>query len=160
MTRTLVAGVGNVFFGDDGFGCEVARQLRSRPLPDGVAVVDFGIRGVHLAYELTSGYDAAIIVDAVARGGRAGTLYVIDPEAGGGGAAVADAHGIDLGAVFAMTRTLGAPPARMVVVGCEAGDLVERIGLSDDVNQAVDLAIALVQTLLKDGERAVQGDRR
>jgi hydrogenase maturation protease len=159
MTRTLVAGIGNVFFGDDGFGCEVARRLRAGGPRDGVSVVDFGIRGVHLAYELTSGYDAAIIVDAVARGGRAGTLYVIDPELDGGGAPIADAHSIDLGAVFAMARTLGAPPARVVVVGCEAGGLADRIGLSDELAQAIEPAVALVQTLLQNGVRAVEGDR-
>jgi hydrogenase maturation protease len=160
MKRTLIAGVGNVFHGDDGFGCEVARRLLADPRPEGVAVVDFGIRGVHLAFELTSGYDTIIIVDAVARGGRAGTLYIIDPELAGDSAAVADAHGIDLGAVFAMSRTLGTPPARVVVVGCEAGVLEERIGLSDELRRAIEPAVALVHTLLKDGPRAVEGGRQ
>jgi hydrogenase maturation protease len=148
VTRTLVAGVGNVFFGDDGFGCEVARRLGAAAAIDGVAVTDFGIRGVHLAFELASGYDAAIIVDAVARGGPAGTLYVIDPEVDGARAIVADAHGIDLGAVFAMARTLGQPPERIVVIGCEVGDLGEHMGLSAPMLQAVDPAIALVKSLI------------
>ena len=160
MTRTLVAGVGNIFFGDDGFGCAVARRLAEQP-PDGATVVDFGIRGVHLAYELTGGgWDAAIIVDAVARGGRAGTLYVLDPTLAAGDAPVGDAHGVDLGAVFALTRTLGAPPARVVVVGCEAGALGEGIGLSDPIAGAVEPAIALVHKLLVDGTVAVAGGRQ
>jgi hydrogenase maturation protease len=149
VTRTLVAGVGNVFFGDDGFGCEVASRLGAAAAIDGVTVTDFGIRGVHLAFELASGsYDAAIIVDAVARGGRAGTLYIIDPEVDGARAIVADAHGIDLGAVFAMARTLGQPPARIIVIGCEVGDLGEQMGLSAPMLQAVDPAIALIKSLI------------
>jgi hydrogenase maturation protease len=156
VRRTLVAGVGNVFFGDDGFGCAVAQRLARSAPPEGVSVVDFGIRGLHLAYELSSGYDAAIIIDAVARGGRAGTLYVLDPDRDSG-AAVADAHGVDLDAVFAMTRVLGAAPERVVVVGCEAAELTARIGLSAALTEAVDPAVALVKTLLADGARAVAG---
>jgi len=152
MTRTLVAGVGNVFLGDDGFGCEVARRLAAAPHPDGVAVVDFGIRGMHLAYELSSGaWDAAILVDAVARGGPAGTLYVIAPDESSAQPAIGDAHGIDLGAVLTMADTIGTPPPRVVVVGCEAGDIDERIGLSDAMERAVAPAIALVQSLWQEG---------
>ena len=160
VKRTLVAGVGNVFFGDDGFGSEVARRLAARSLPEGVSVTDFGIRGVHLAFELSSGYDDAIVIDAVARGGEPGTLYVIAPELGGlsglgqGGAAVApDAHGINLDAVFAMTLTLGAAPGRVRVIGCEAKEVVDRIGLSAPVEGAVERAIALLITMLADGAR-------
>ncbi len=159
MTRTLIAGVGNIFFGDDGFGCEVARRLEAKLRRDGVAVVDFGIRGVHLAYELTSGdYETAIIIDAVARGGAAGTLYVIDPElAALAPQPVADAHGIDLGAVFALTRTLGPTPARLLVVGCEAAELREQMGLSEKLERAVDPAVALVMTLLDAGASIAAG---
>ena len=78
--RVLVAGVGNIFLGDDGFGVEVARRLAGERLPEDVRVADFGIRGVHLAYELLDGYDTAILVDAAPRGGQPGTLYVIEPE--------------------------------------------------------------------------------
>ena len=153
MMRTLVAGVGNVFLGDDGFGCEVARRLAAVPRPDGVAVVDFGIRGMHLAYELSSGaWDAAILVDTVARGGPAGTLYVIAPdESAVAEPAIGDAHGIDLGDVFAMAGTIGTPPPRVVVVGCEAAELDERIGLSDAMERAVEPAIKLVQSLWQEG---------
>jgi len=153
VTRTLVAGVGNVFFGDDGFGCEVARRLAAVPPPAGVSVVDFGIRGVHLAYELSGGgYDAAIIVDAVARGGRAGTLYVLDPALDEAAAPLlADAHGVDLAAIFELTRRLGAPPERVVVVGCEAATLDDGIGLSAEIEAAVEPAVALVHKLLDGG---------
>jgi hydrogenase maturation protease len=78
--RTLVAGIGNIFLGDDGFGVEVARQLAGADLPDGVTVTDYGIRGMHLAYDLASGFDTAILVDATARGGAPGTIYVIEPD--------------------------------------------------------------------------------
>ena len=88
--QTLVAGIGNIFLGDDGFGVEVATRLTGADLPGGVKVVDYGIRGMHLAYDLSSGYDAAILVDATARGGEPGTIYVIEPELGPAGAPGAD----------------------------------------------------------------------
>src|SRR5271165_3610783 len=78
--RILIGGIGNIFFGDDAFGVEVARRLSGRPLPEGVRVVDFGIRGLDLAYALLDPYDAVILVDAVPRGGQPGTLYVLEPE--------------------------------------------------------------------------------
>ena len=158
MKKTLVAGVGNVFFADDGFGCEVARRLSARRVstqPDDISVTDFGIRGLHLAYELSSGsYDRAIVIDAVMRGGAPGTLYVIEPDTGEAGAHVAaDGHGIDLRAVFAMTRALGTPPASIQIIGCEVAEVLERVGLSDPVEQAVDRAIALLEsTLATDAE--------
>ncbi len=150
MTRTLIAGVGNIFFGDDGFGPEVVRRLLSGPLPDGVRAVDFGIRGVYLAYELTSGWDEAIIVDAVARGRDAGTLYVLDPGEHAGGT-VPDGHALDLGAVLSLMRSLGAPPPRVRVVGCEAAEVTARLGLSDTMERAVEPAVALVRRLLEGG---------
>jgi hydrogenase maturation protease len=78
--RILVAGVGNVFRGDDGFGVAVARRLAHEPLPPGVELRDYGVRGVHLAYELLDGYDLLVLVDAVTRGSPPGTLYVIEPD--------------------------------------------------------------------------------
>ena len=118
---TLVAGVGNIFLGDDGFGVEVARRLTGEPMPDGVDVADFGIRGVHLAYELLDGYDELILVDAAPRGEQPGTVYVIEPDMdgpAGSGDPVADtasagdppldAHGMDPDTVFAIVRRLGA----------------------------------------------------
>src|SRR6476659_8714525 len=80
--RVLIAGVGNIFLGDDGFGVEVVQRLAQRPLPDGVRVVDFGIRGLDLTFALLDGYEAVILVDAVPRGGVPGTLYVLEPEPG------------------------------------------------------------------------------
>lgn len=80
--RTLVAGVGNIFLGDDGFGVEVARRLAAEPLPEQVEVADIGVRGVHLAYQLLDGYDTLVLVDATTRGGAPGTLYLIEPDGG------------------------------------------------------------------------------
>ena len=98
--RVLVAGVGNIFLGDDAFGVEVVQRLARRPLPDGVRVVDFGIRGFDLTYALLDGYEAVILVDAAPRGGRPGTLYVIEPELDDGGEPPAtglmiDPHNLD-----------------------------------------------------------------
>jgi hydrogenase maturation protease len=151
VSRTLIAGVGNVFFGDDGFGCVVARRLAAQPLPDGVAVVEFGIRGVHLAFELSSGWDRAIIVDAVRQGGDVGMLYLIDPGRGGDERVIAGGHGLDLASVLAMTRTLGSAPACLQVVGCEAAELGEHIGLSQAVERAVEPAILMLRNMLERG---------
>jgi hydrogenase maturation protease len=82
--RTLIAGIGNIFLGDDGFGVEVASRLAGADLPDGVKVVDYGIRGMHLAYDLANGFELAILIDATARGGAPGTIYVIEPDLGPG----------------------------------------------------------------------------
>src|ERR1700719_105979 len=99
-TRLLIAGVGNIFLGDDAFGVEGAQRLARRPLPEGVRVVDFGIRGLDLAYALLDGYEAVVLVDAAPRGGRPGTLYVLEPEPGpalppGEGAPLIEAHNMN-----------------------------------------------------------------
>ena len=148
MIRTLVAGVGNVFLGDDGFGCEVARRLAAVPRPDGVAVVDFGIRGMHLAYDLLDGWDALVIVDALPNRGEPGALRVLDvgPEDLGG--AVLDAHGMDPGSVLASLGTLGGRLPRTFVVGCQVADVEEGIGLSPAVAAAVDPTVETVRSLL------------
>lgn len=150
--RVLVAGVGNIFLGDDGFGVEVARHLDAAAAPAGVKVVDFGIRGVHLAYELLEGYDTLILVDAVSRGDEPGTVSVIEHIAGGdseGGTLEAmDAHGMDPGAVLAMAGDLGANVGRVLVVGCETADVGDGIGLSEPVAEAVPHAVAAVHELL------------
>jgi hydrogenase maturation protease len=151
--RVLVAGVGNVFLGDDGFGVEVARRLAGERLPDGVRVADFGIRGVHLAYELLDGYQTAILVDAVPRGGEAGTVYVIEPDmaaAGGDGDhTLLDAHGMEPEAVLSMLRTLGGSDVKVLIVGCEPADVDERIGLSELVAGSVDQAVTVVRELVE-----------
>jgi hydrogenase maturation protease len=156
--RVLVAGVGNVFLGDDGFGVEVARRLAGEPMPDGVRVADFGIRGVHLAYELLDGYRTAILVDAVPRGGEPGTVYVIEPDMAAGGGdghygdhgdhTLLDAHGMDPEAVLSMLRTLGGADVEVLIVGCEPAEVVERIGLSEPVAASVDQAVAVVRELV------------
>jgi hydrogenase maturation protease len=158
--RTLVAGIGNIFLGDDGFGVEVARRLAERPLGDGVRVADFGIRGFDLAYALLDGYDHVILVDTVARGGAPGTLYLLEPEIEGhGGGAGAEpslaiqGHALVPSRVLELVRSMGGSLGNVRVVGCEpatlpAGDDV-RVGLSERVTAAVDAAVALVQELLE-----------
>ncbi|HEX8861793.1 MAG TPA: hydrogenase maturation protease [Actinomycetes bacterium] len=148
--RVLVAGVGNVFLGDDGFGVEVARRLQSAGLPKGVRVADFGIRGVHLAYELLDGYQTAILVDATPRGGEPGTVYVIEPERPTGASehTLLDAHGMEPDAVLSMLEVLGGSDAKVLIVGCEPADVQERIGLSPRVADAVDEAVAVVRELV------------
>ncbi|HKV86073.1 MAG TPA: hydrogenase maturation protease [Ktedonobacterales bacterium] len=165
--RVLVACVGNVFLGDDGFGVEVARHLAGRPYPAGVVVADFGIRGVELAYTLLDGCETLVLVDAVARGGAPGTLYLIEPESPEGGpldepaagGVVADAHSMDPARVLAFARRLGARPGRVLVVGCEPawlagdgdGDDVElRMGLSEPVRAALDGAVEMIDSLIED----------
>ena len=144
--KALVAGVGNVFFGDDGFGPEVARVLAQEPC-SGAKIEDFGIRGLHLAYELLNGYERAIIVDAVPRGDVPGTLYVIEPETIVL-PATPDAHSMHLGNVFAYLRTLGGEPPPLTIVGCEPENIDPGMGLSDVVARSVEGAAALVRRLL------------
>jgi hydrogenase maturation protease len=145
--RVLIAGVGNVFFGDDGFGPEVARALLVQAPVDGAKVEDFGIRGLHLAYELLNGYEHAIIVDAVPRGDVPGTLYVIEPDTTVL-PATPDAHSMDLGNVFAYLRTLGGDPPPLTIVGCEPENIEPGMGLSPAVARSVEGAAALVRRLI------------
>ncbi len=153
--RVLVAGIGNIFLGDDGFGVEVVRRLSSRQVPEWVKVSDFGIRGMHLAYELVDGgYETAIFVDATPRGDAPGTVYLIEPDLGSAGSAdsgegvLADAHGMHPDAVFSMLKSLGGVPGRVLIVGCEPAELGENIGLSAQVEAAVDEAVALIIDVL------------
>jgi hydrogenase maturation protease len=168
--RILVAGVGNIFLGDDGFGVETARRLATQSLPDHVEVVDIGIRGVHLAYQLLDGYDTLILIDATARGGEPGTLYLIEAGSSGGTGgpespgAVLDGHRMTPDAVLALLDTLCAgtgasPPRRTVVVGCEPADVEEGIGLSTPVSRAVPDAVRLVLRILRDEEQQAPAPR-
>jgi hydrogenase maturation protease len=161
--RVLVAGVGNIFLGDDGFGSEVARRLASEPLPDEVTLTDFGIGGIHLAYELLEGYKTAILVDACPRGEEPGTVFVMEAdrdETRDGptdqpaaiASALADAHAMEPGSVLEMVGALGVA-TRVLVVGCEPADVDEGIGLSPPVRGAVDEAARVVLALLE-GELA------
>jgi len=143
----LVAGVGNVFLADDGFGPEVVRHLAGRPFPAGTRVEDFGIRGIHLAYELLEPLDLLVVVDAVSRGGEPGTLYLIEAETEGE-IASAGLHGMDLPSVFGFARSLGGRVPRTYVVGCQPADLSERMGLSPAVRAAVETAAGWICELL------------
>lgn len=147
--RVLVAGIGNIFLADDGFGVEVVRALRGRPFPDGVKVEDFGIRGIHLAYELLDGYDVLLLVDALATGEAPGTLSVLEPDDVDGGGAPMDAHSMNPLAVLAMLADMGGRVRRVLIVGCEPAEIEERIGLSDVVAAAVPGAVALVEELVE-----------
>ncbi len=144
--RVLVAGVGNVFFGDDGFGPEVARVLARTPVPD-AKVEDFGIRGLHLAYELLNGYERAILIDAMPRGDVPGTLYVVEPHRNVV-ATQPDAHRMDLGNVFAYLRMLDGEPPPITIVGCEPETTEPGMGLSAAVANSVDAAAKLVLRLI------------
>ncbi|MFE2526300.1 hydrogenase maturation protease [Streptomyces sp. NPDC059382] len=155
---TLIAGIGNVFLGDDGFGVEVVRALSAHPLPDQVEVVDFGVRGVHLAYQLLDGYDTLVLVDATARGGEPGTLYLIEVDECAGapiGGAVLDGHHMSPDAVLALLGTLcagtgGTPPRRTLVLGCEPASVEEGMGLSGPVAAAVPEAVRTLVGLARE----------
>lgn len=151
--RALVAGIGNIFLGDDGFGSAVAGELATAP-PPGARVEDYGIRGVHLAYELLEGYETVVLVDAVSRGEAPGTLSVIDASedsAGGDGLLEAvDAHGMNPVAVLRMVGDMGGQLGRVIVVGCEAASVDEGIGLSPSVQAAVPVAAVMVRELLEE----------
>jgi hydrogenase maturation protease len=151
----LVACVGNIFKSDDGFGVEVAARLAQEPLPDGVRVVDFGIRSVHLVYELLSGYDVLVLVDTVSQqDGSPGSLYVLEPDppprdlSGEVPAVVMDAHDLSPGGVMTLIPMLGGHVDRILVVGCRPASLEEGIGLSPEVSAAVAPAAALVHDVV------------
>jgi hydrogenase maturation protease len=150
----LVAGVGNIFLGDDGFGVEVARRLGALDLGPDVKVADFGIRGVHLAYELLDGYEFVILVDATPRGEQPGTLYVIEPEEPEAPdpdeVPPLDAHGMDPAAVLSLLGVLGGHVDRVLVVGCEPAVADEGMSLSPAVEAAIDPAVTLVQDLINE----------
>ncbi|MEU6563053.1 hydrogenase maturation protease [Nocardia nova] len=141
--RVLVAGIGNIFLGDDGFGPEVVRRMPPPPDP-GVRVVDYGIRGMHLAYDLLDGWDALVLVDALPDRGVPGRLEIIRAEPDPDRPAELDAHGMDPAAVFAGVRALGAAPPPTVVVGCRVASIAEGIGLSEPVAAAVAPAVDAV----------------
>jgi hydrogenase maturation protease len=160
----LVAGIGNIFLQDDGFGVEVAKRLADSELPEGVKVTDFGIRGVHLAYEmLDGGYDATILIDAAPRGEAPGTVYLIEPDLDNIDAqqsASMDAHSMDPQVVFATLKSLGGSPRRVLIVGCEPLVIDDGIGLSEPVGRAVEEAVRLVHSVVDDlaAERMSQED--
>lgn len=149
--KVLVAGVGNLFLSDDGFGCEVVRRLVApdqEPLPDGVRVVDYGIRGMHLAYDLLDGYDALVLVDAIPRGTAPGDITVLEVRPDDIGTGDLDAHGMDPVAVLASLGSLGGTLPPTFVVGCRPATVDEGIGLSEPVSAAVPHAVGAVSRLL------------
>ena len=154
MTRgILIAGIGNLLRGDDGFGCEVARRLAQRPQREGVTVIDFGIRGFDLTYALLEPWQAVILVDATPRGRAPGTLYVLEPTiAGGDGGALAETHGMNPLRVLAVARSMGGVIERLRVVGCEPQTLGDEdepsMELSAPVAAAVEPALQLIDELL------------
>jgi hydrogenase maturation protease len=151
--KVLIACVGNIFLGDDGFGVEVARSLSKRQLPEGVSVKDYGIRGFDLAYALLDPWDLVIIVDTLSRGEAAGTLYVIEPELNGPASAKTDLnpHGMDPVRVLSLAATMGTISAQVLVVGCEPhdfGDELEgRMGLSSPIQDVVEAACDMILDL-------------
>jgi hydrogenase maturation protease len=159
--RILVAGIGNIFLGDDAFGVEVVRRLSARQWPENVHVEDFGIRGYDLAYALLKGYDTTILVDACPRGGPAGTLYVIEPElydleSGDPGTddepqAAVEAHGMNPVKVLRLASSMSGPLERVLLVGCEPATLGPeegQMGLSRKIEAVIDDAVKLVESLL------------
>jgi hydrogenase maturation protease len=158
--RVLVAGVGNIFLGDDGFGAEVARRLADAGLPDWVQVADYGTSGMHLIYDLADGFDTVILIDAAQRGGEPGTVYLLelDPadslpasDSTGSASTVSpffDAHGMQPDVVLGMLGVLGGQTHRILLVGCEPASTDYGIGLSERVAAAVDTAVTMVTDLV------------
>jgi hydrogenase maturation protease len=145
----LVAGIGNIFLGDDGFGPEVMRHVPEHVASAQVRVVDYGIRGMHLAYDLLDGCDALVLVDALPDRGAPGTLHVFEADHNTLTAGVGlDAHAMDPGAVFASLAALGGTPPRTVVIGCEIDDVDERLGLSAAVAAAVPAAVTAIEEVV------------
>jgi hydrogenase maturation protease len=145
--RILIAGVGNIFLGDDGFGPEVIRYLgRCFDGDDSVRVADYGIGGMHLAYDLLDDWSALVLVDALPNRGSPGSLHVFDADHHTlCGTAALDAHGMDPAAVFAGLSTLGGTAPQTVVVGCEVLDTEDGIGLSEPLRGALPAAVRAVQ---------------
>jgi hydrogenase maturation protease len=153
----LVAGIGNIFLGDDAFGCEVVKRLGERSWPENVRVIDFGIRGFDLAYALLDGYDVTIFVDATPRGQEPGTVYTIEPaldeiESIDGQAAMVETHGMNPMKVLSMVKSMGGQFKKILLVGCEPATLGPeegQMGLSAPVEAAVGPAAAVVESLVK-----------
>jgi len=157
----LIAGIGNIFQGDDAFGVHVIRVLSAIPFPRDVRIVDFGIRSIDLAFALMDDHDLIILVDATSRGCAPGTLYTIEIEPidipdTGEGASLANSHGLDSVRVLAAAKSMGARFKKMFLVGCEPlvtdRDDTGEIGLSDIVNAAVPRAVETIQQLIREFE--------
>ncbi len=158
--QILVAGIGNAWLRDDGFGGEVAKLLEERDLPAGVRVMDFGSGGLDLAYEVMRGYDALILIDVSRQGGAAGTLYVMEADAEDVDGQIEDGqildpHGMDPQTVLRFVKYVGGWPGRVFVVACEP-EVVEEVGLglsravSESVGSAADLVLETIAELHRD----------
>jgi hydrogenase maturation protease len=147
--RILVAGIGNIFLGDDGFGSEVVRNTKLPEDDPNVRVLDYGIRGMHLAYDLLEEWDTLVLVDAIPSRGEPGTLHVFQADHQSSTDTTGlDAHCMDPAAVFASLRALGGDPPYTVVVGCEAGGVEEGMGLTEPVAKAVPRAARAVEEIV------------
>jgi hydrogenase maturation protease len=156
LKSVLIAGVGNAWLRDDGFGGEVARRLQATELPTGCSVMDAGTGGLDLAYEVMRGYDALVIVDVSQQGGQPGTLYVMEPDEESVPGAIEDGeainpHGMDPATMLRFVKSAGAWPGRVVVIACEPAEVQEMgWGLSEPVNAAVQRAVDLVVSTVTD----------
>jgi len=155
--HVLIAGVGNIFLGDDAFGVEVARVMSARALPEQVTIRDFGIRSFDLAYALLDDWSAVILVDAVSRNEAPGTLFVIEPDltelAEAAETATFDGHSMDPVTVLRLAQRLGEIRPEVYVVGCEPADLggdEGRMGLSPEVTFAIEEAVTMVENLVQE----------
>lgn len=155
--RILVAGIGNIFLGDDGFGSEVVQRADIATDDGSVRVIDYGIRGMHLAYDLLEDWDTLVLVDSVPSRGNPGTLHVFQADFAGDDATWSstvgireglDAHSMDPAVVFASLRALGGTPPYTVVVGCEVDNIEEGIGLSEPVARAVPRAARAIEEIV------------
>lgn len=157
--KLLIAGIGNIFLGDDGFGVEVAQRLMRDPWPEGVAVMDFGIRGFDLACALLEDYDVFVLIDAYPRGGAPGTLYSVEIDCASvpelrSGQPVLETHALHPLEVLKTVRAMGGSPKRVLLLGCEPEALSEEaqlegsMGLSEAVKAAIDEAIVMIRSLV------------
>jgi hydrogenase maturation protease len=150
--RVLVAGIGNIFLGDDAFGVEVVHRLQQRSLPEHVTVKDFGIRSYDLAYALMGNWDLAILVDALPRGGKPGTLYTMEPDTAFGETGNIDAHTMNPVSALQLVSALGGKVGRLLLVGCEPGSLEPspdgNFTLTAPVSHAVAGAIEIIENLV------------
>lgn len=147
--RILIAGIGNIFLGDDAFGVEVVRRLMQRTWPEGVRVADYSIRGFDLAFALMDEYDAFILIDAVPRGEEPGTLYTIEVDVDAVEEATSlEAHSLDPLRVLQMVKSMGGRPKRVLLIGCEPEQFGERMGLSATVEASVEEAVRMAESLI------------
>lgn len=151
--RILVACIGNIFLGDDGFGPEIARRLAGRTLQPGVILKDFGIRSLDLTYALLDPWDLVILVDACPRGGEPGTVYMVEPDPVEPDTNTRlEGHAMNPMSVLRAVKSMGGAPSRILIVGCEPAEVGSdeegRLGLSEPVLAAVDEAVHMIEMLI------------